>query len=284
MVAPHVRLSPTAFFTAQAWAHEGFENAELFATLPGRLAFGSVHWLLHRLGRRMPSLPWHEEFLLIRHYAIDTRVSEVMPSFLLEGGAGLSPRGLTYARANPEATVVEVDLPHMVRRKRRYLEGRGAPSNYHLVEGDLTDPHLLDGLPRVPGPADRTLVVTEGVLDYLSMDRKARVLSTLSRLLCDVESGCHLFDVYTRQRLSMYPVSTGAVIGLMSVVSGRRFSDQLFSDAASAEAFARDAGYTEVRRLSVADLNTSPYRPPMTHCHFELLEGRSHATSLPSTT
>jgi O-methyltransferase involved in polyketide biosynthesis len=270
----HVRLSPTAYFTAGAWASEGFPNADLFDTTLGRALYGSSHWLLERLGARAPSLPWHEQFLLIRHYAFETRLLAMEPTYVLEVGAGLSPRGITFARAWPQATYVEVDLPHMVRRKRRLLKNRGAPSNYLLAEGDITDPRLLDGLPALPARDDTVAILTEGVLDYLPMADKRRAMSTFVGLLRTVSDGCHLFDSYTQERLSKYPVSAGAILWFMSAVNGSPFRDQLFANAQHAEAFSVEAGYTEARALDVERLNTRRYHPPMGHCHFELFEAR----------
>jgi O-methyltransferase involved in polyketide biosynthesis len=272
MSRAHVRLSPSAHFTAQAWVREGFPNAELFDTLAGRVLFGSSHWVLSVLGRRAPSLPWHEQFLFIRHHALEARLEALAPTYVLEAGAGLSPRGLTFARRFPHLTYVEVDLPHMVRRKRRCLKGRGAPSNYHLVEGDLTDPRLLDGLPALPKPSDSVVIVTEGVLDYLSMRDKRCAMATFVSLLSSVHRGSHLFDAYTLDRLAKYPLSSAAVLGFASAVGGTRFKSRLFRDVRELEELARSAGYTEFTRLDVERLNSSRYHPPMSHCHFELIE------------
>jgi O-methyltransferase involved in polyketide biosynthesis len=273
------RIAPTAHFTAQAWVHEGFSHADLFDTATGRVLFRTSRWALERLGPRAPSLPWHIQFLLIRHYAVEARLDALAPSYVLEIGAGLSPRGLAVANRRPDVTYVELDLPGLVRQKRRRLERVSLPPNYHLAEGDLLDPDLARQLPVRRRPSDTVVVITEGVLDYLTQTDRARAFSTIARFLRDTGGGHHLFESYTRERLRKYPVSAAAMLRLLRTLVGVNFEEHLFSSGREAACFSEAAGYDRVTLLDLETLNTSPYRPPMDYCHFDLLEGYVGARS-----
>jgi hypothetical protein len=151
------RVAPTAYFTAQAWIAAGFPNAELFDTPEGRLLFGSARRLIGHLGRIAPSLPWHLEFLYLRHRAFEARLRELEPTFVLEVGAGLSSRGLTLARQWPDTIYVEVDLEGVVLEKNRRLTTTPLPENYSLAACDLLDPMFVRTLPSTPNRGDRAV-------------------------------------------------------------------------------------------------------------------------------
>lgn len=267
-------VSPAAHFTAQAWVREGFPNSKHFDTFAGRTLFGPVHSLLERLGPKAPSLPWHEQFLLIRHYAYEERIRRLGPDFVLEIGAGLSPRGLTLASDNPQLSYVEVDLPKVIETKKRLLKGVALPSNYHLLAGDLLTSRLAESLTLPPRPAHNVLIVTEGVIDYLAPKEKAEAWSNISDFLRSRGGGRYLFEVYTRTRLAKYPLSSGAALVILSLATGRRFDKRLFRDSQEAVRAIKRCGFSTVEVLDVGALNTSPYQPPMDFCHFELIEAR----------
>jgi O-methyltransferase involved in polyketide biosynthesis len=266
------RISPTAYFTAQAWVKEGFPNAELFDTRTGRLLFGTATGALAVLARYAPSLAWHEEFLYVRHYAYEERLRQLAPDFVVEIGAGLSSRGLTFSYANPRLVYVEVDLPKLVAAKRRLLARTPVPRNYYLCSGDVLSGGFFESLPARPDPGMRVVVLSEGVTDYFDRDQKRRAWSSIAAFLARCEGGRYLFEAYTRERLRKYPVTASIALAGLSVLVGRPMEKQLFSTAEEVANVARSAGFGRVEPLDLSTLNTSRHHPPLDYRHFDLFE------------
>lgn len=83
-------------------------------------------------------------------------------------GAGLDTLGLRLARRNPELTVVEVDHPSSLARKRLAV---GPTSGLDLVACDFANTRLPEALgDSAFSPSRPTVVVCEGVLPYLSRE------------------------------------------------------------------------------------------------------------------
>jgi O-methyltransferase involved in polyketide biosynthesis len=272
------RIAPTAHFTAQAWVREGFPNAGYFDTRTGRLLFGALHGAAGRLRRILPSLSWHEQFLYIRHHAYEARLEALAPDYVLEVGAGLSPRGLTLAGRSPNLVYVEVDLPHMVAAKRACLRRASLPKGYHLQAGDILSPGFPESLPRVPEGA-RVVVVTEGLTDYLTMEQKRVAWSNLASVLKKAGGGAYLFDVYTKRALERYPLSTGFALEALSLLIGARMDERLFESPGHARELVQDVGFDSAAVHDLAALNSSRHRPPMSHCYFDIIEARVSPTT-----
>ena len=268
------RISPTAYFTAQAWHKEGFPNAELFDTRTGRLLFGTAMRALALLARHAPSLAWHEQFLYIRHYAYEERLRQLAPDFIIEVGAGLSPRGLTFSSANPRMVYVEVDLPNLVAEKRRRLSRADVPRNFHLYSGDVLREGFFESLPVRPDRGMHVVVVSEGVADYFDRAQKRRAWASIATFLSQYENGRYLFEAYTRERLRKYPVTASVALAGLSALVGRPMERQLLSNAEEVVDLACSAGFGRIETLDLATLNVSRHQPPLDYRHFDLFEAR----------
>ena len=163
-------LSVTALYTAGTWAWAGLPGAELFAHDGTRNVFAVTNAALGlgNIVRRRPSSLRHT--LVQRHVMIDRLVEDAATAHVLELAAGLSRRG-AHVSADPAIAYTEVDLAHVIARKRALLEaspaGRAvlARPNLRLVEGDLASLDLAS-LGAAPATAPLT-VVAEGLLMYL---------------------------------------------------------------------------------------------------------------------
>ncbi len=134
------RIGIPAYFTSHAWVEAGFDYADLFETKQGRLMFKALEPVMRLFGFLGPAVRLHNEYLFVRHFAHEARLRQIRPSCIVEIGAGLSPRGIAFASADPDLRYIEVDLPNMVAAKRSAL-------------GDFQDaPELL---PRNDGSARR---------------------------------------------------------------------------------------------------------------------------------
>ena len=268
-------IAPTGHFTAQVWVREDFPNAHLFDTSKGRRLFRAADTLLKVFGPVLPPLVrYHEEYLAIRHYAFEARLKDIKPDFVLEIGAGLSPRGITFAEAFPRLTYVEGDLAGMVEAKRSRIGTRRLPANYHLHVNDLFSPRFLESLPARPGPGQRVVVITEGVCDYLSIPEKKLAWTNIARFLKSAGGGTYLFELHPMERFARYQMAAKLFMALLGrvVVGGMDFSKRVFQRASEAFDLLRECGFSSARTLDLASLNTSPYRPPLEDCPWILCE------------
>lgn len=192
----NARVSLTGYATASAWAHYGFENAAWFDSRRGRALFRPLHASCRALRHVAPGPACFTDTLYWRHRWFSAWLVATAPGMAIEIAAGLATRGVAYARRHPETCWVDYDLPGMIATRRRWAEHRPLPVNYSLRIGDLLDPTLGAEL-RTParGPV---CVLTEGVIDYLSMAEKQRAFTNIAGLLRGLGGGRYLFEIYPR--------------------------------------------------------------------------------------
>lgn len=236
-----------------------------------------------------PLLPdvirYAQEYLVVRHYVYEERLRQLAPDFVLEVGAGLSPRGLTVAREWPQLTYVEADLPQMVEEKRRRLDQTSIPANYHLTTIDLLGTGLA--LPVQPHAGQRVLAITEGVTDYLSMEEKVVAWRNLSSFLRDCGGGTYLCEIHPVSQYADSPgVAQFAMRTIGALVGGLPFEGRIFECPEDAMAVLQQCGFEDATVLDAARLNHSRHHPPMQHCHWLLVEatvcadtGKRHSPS-----
>ena len=209
--------------------------------------------------------------MFIRHHVYEERLRQLAPDFVLEVGAGLSPRGLTFARERPQMTYVEADLPHMVEEKRRRLQHTSLPANYHLATIDLLGNGLA--LPVTPHAGQRVLAITEGVTDYLSMEEKSVAWKNISSFLRDAGGGHYLCEIHPVSQYADSPrVARFAMRTIGALVGGLSFEGRIFARPEDALAFLQQCGFDDATVLDAAPLNRSRHHPPMRHCHWLLVE------------
>lgn len=268
------RIAPTAHFTAQAWVQAGFEHAGYFDTFQGRVMFNAVKRLTPMAGALGPHVQHHLDYLWIRHAAYEERLRQLQPDVVVEIGAGLSPRGLSFTRRNPGLIYIEGDLPHMVAAKRRALAGVELPPNYHLGTVDLLGSRFLDTLPPVFRAGQKIAAITEGVTDYLSMDEKRKAMGNIASLFRAHGGGRYLFEVHARELYGAYRQMARFFTSALGLLVGARFDDRLFETIDEARRFAVSCGFDAAEVLELASLNTTGRHPPLQYCPYRLLEAR----------
>jgi len=187
-------LSVTALYTSQVWVWGGFDCAPLFATKEAKAVFSWTNGALMIAKLFMWRLKSLKHSLLHRHAMIDWLLSRSGSSQVLELAAGLSRRGAAFS-ASPGVAYVEVDLPHVVKKKRELLErtpeGKAVVSrqNLRLVPGDVTELDLAALVE--PG---RRFVIAEGLLMYLKPDEQRALWGRIAALMAGV-GGTFVFDL-----------------------------------------------------------------------------------------
>ncbi len=191
-------LSVTALYTSAVWTWGELPNAPLFATRDSQIIFRLVNGLLGLVRPFFSRLPSLRHSLLQRHILIDRLLEEARIPFVLEIASGLSRRGATYS-SKPGYQYVEVDMPHVVERKRlllaRTLEGQTAldRKSWHLHGADASSLDLQTIAPGASG--DPLFVIIEGLLMYLDGEEQRALFQRIAKLFADRAGGTLVFDL-----------------------------------------------------------------------------------------
>jgi O-methyltransferase involved in polyketide biosynthesis len=183
----HAKIGPTAHVTAYAWYQLGMPYGHLFATREGAAMYWSFVATAGLAGRLF-KLPTLLEFLEFRHRMIEAALERLEPDRVIELGAGLSRRGLTWV-LDHGVPYTEIDLPHMTQAKRELLDAAPGRVRRALREGELelrsTDilaPSFADELEQLCAGFARPVVISEGMLDYFT-------LAARQTLFCNLVAG-----------------------------------------------------------------------------------------------
>ena len=219
------RISPTAFYTGQVWLHHKMSPSAL-GSWWGTAAYATVRPFDLAAGALIGvSL---ERVLLERHRIIDHFLTEAVEkegvTQVLEIAAGLSPRGLRFARRYPELTYLEGDLPGMSARKAKLVATRGlglpnlhfAPVDAFARGGSLSLEACVDAR---FDPTRPLVVITEGLIPYFDHAAVVSLWERVAALLGPRGGGTYLSDIYTGQHAGRY-TATRALLMFLRVVAG----------------------------------------------------------------
>ncbi|MDI1303081.1 MAG: class I SAM-dependent methyltransferase [bacterium] len=197
-------ISFTAFYTGEVWRRHGL-SVPFLSSREGRmlyLAGRPVEWL----GKAL--LGGNNETLLLqRHLIIDhileRAVLEEGVTQIVEIACGLSPRGTLMSRrfAGSDIHYVEADLPEMAVRKRRLLERAGELNARHrvidinILERD-TPAALESFFARELDSSRKTLVITEGLINYFDYPTIHGFWTRLAACLKAFPAGIYVTDLY----------------------------------------------------------------------------------------
>ncbi len=197
------RISPTAHYTGYCWYHHGLSHPAL-ATRFGRYLYGAgapaqaVYERLRGASLRSVLLQRHVLMDHVLHAAIKSgRITQVV-----EIAAGLSPRGLRFARAYPQLLYVDADLPDMARQKEARLNTiKSRPHNLKVValnaledEGPMAMKTVLDKTLSDSG----TAIITEGLMPYFPTASVLDCWTRFSDYLSSKPYGLYMSDIYLR--------------------------------------------------------------------------------------
>ncbi|MCA9694721.1 MAG: class I SAM-dependent methyltransferase [Myxococcales bacterium] len=250
------RIAPTAYYTAYAWHRLGLPHAALFRHRRGALLYWSFRlggeWLLSRLS----GSPLLVASLEVRHRSIEWAIERRAPDRVVELGAGLSRRGVTWA-ADRAVAFVEFDLPHVIATKRALLERRASPRllttlgrALELRGVDVLGDEFSPNLERALAGAARPVVVAEGLLSYFDRAQQRRVVEAVARAL--PAGGALVIDVRVRKGRSNAALH-GLRAGIRVATRGRGSGEDFATDA-DVEALLRDAGFGEARPIDPGEV------------------------------
>jgi O-methyltransferase involved in polyketide biosynthesis len=181
-------ISFTALFTGHVWYENGM-SSRFFTSPKARLLYNAVQ-PVEMMSDRVLGLTVHD-MLLQRHHIIDHRIDQLIKhqgvSQILEIACGYSPRGYKLSRKYPGLKYIEADLPHMAKRKQALLQQHnGFGPDHHVVACDVFEsgaPHGLNYImTEVLDPARPTIIVTEGLVNYFTLEHITSAWQTLAQL------------------------------------------------------------------------------------------------------
>lgn len=242
------KIGPTAHYTAYVWHRIGMPHAALFATPLGASLFWAFRLSGEGLATRLPGVPSMTQYLELRHRLFESVLEEEAPDRVVELGAGLSRRGVTWAaRGLP---YVEVDLPAMVRAKQRRITERASRSLRTQISGHLThlaadvlDPSFEDRLAGLLRGATRPLVMAEGLLGYFARADRERLLATVARAL--PPGGVFVGELRTKPTQPAMGAAVGILKGGIRLVTRGRGTREDYEDLDAVRHALEGAGFSE---------------------------------------
>lgn len=194
------RISISAHYTGYVWYKHQLSDAA-FVTPAGRLAnafLTPVNGLLTLLaGANI------DTFLLQRHLVLDHLLCRLIEDEgveqIVELAAGLSPRGHRISERYPHITYIETDLPGMAARKAGLLKSLQRPPRHRAQPCNILQQDGPDSLHTLLGSLDKnrkTVVISEGLVNYFPLPVIREVWSRLAQELKVFPAGTYLTDLY----------------------------------------------------------------------------------------
>jgi O-methyltransferase involved in polyketide biosynthesis len=238
------RIGPTAHYTAYVWRRAGLPYAEHFATLEGAVLYWSFFALGEWATRVTSRVPSMQQYLEYRHRLIDAVVARLRPGCVVELGAGLTRRAVTWA-ADRGVPGIELDLPAMAEQKRRRLARAPAAlrerlGSLHAVhDADVLAPEFGKELTAWLQGHVRPVVIAEGLLSYFDPAPRGRVLAGVAQALRAVGGGHMVCDLHTAAAQAELGWAAHALRAAIRGLTRRRRALDPFADLpALHEAFA----------------------------------------------
>ncbi|MGE0323757.1 MAG: class I SAM-dependent methyltransferase [Polyangiaceae bacterium] len=279
-----VRVGPTAHYTAYAWFRLGMPYAEWFKTETGARLFWSLRFGVEWVTSVTQSVPRLIDYLELRHRSIDHTLARLGPDRVVELGAGLSRRGVTWA-LDHGVDYVEVDLPQMIDAKKRLLLRfpkairSTLDERLSLLSADVLAPDFEAWLAERLEGSQRPVVIAEGLLGYFDTGERQRLASAIAGALRRSQqvqrySASFLCDLRVRSEASKTRVAVGAMRAAIRVVTRGRGAREDFTSEAAIYRLFTSAGFDAARPIDpaqVPELNSGLLEQiPMRVWHFTL--------------
>ncbi len=258
-MADYARIGPTAHVTAYAWHRLGMPYAELFTTPEGARMYWMFRATVEWSTRWLP-IPSLLEFLEFRHRLIEAQLDRLEPDRIIELGAGLSRRGITWV-LDRQIPYVEIDLPHMTAAKRAMLErGPGRVrralerNDLELRSTDIFAPGFADELATLLAGAKRPVILSEGMLPYFPFSDAEKLLRNIvAGLRGHGQGGHYLTDLQRADRERKFGPAPQVLRQAINLVTRGQGADRPFRDLEHVDRFFALAGFEGGEELRPRD-------------------------------
>ncbi|MFK7991841.1 MAG: class I SAM-dependent methyltransferase, partial [Sandaracinaceae bacterium] len=219
-----------------------------FATPKGAAMFWAFRALGEGLGTLHPRVPSMTQYLEMRHRAIELATRRWDPDVVVEIGAGLSRRGVTFAAEG--VRYIEVDLPPMIAAKKRQLAAlpsalRSQIPSLSLESVDVLSDAFEPWLRETLRDAARPVIIAEGVLGYFAMADRIRLAEVLARVL----DGRGTFLSELRHQSGGNATAVGFLKAGIRLATRGRGAREDFESLSDVRSFFLDAGFRDARTL-----------------------------------
>lgn len=194
------RISISAHYTGYVWYKNGLSDSR-YVTPMGMFAnavFTPINATLKLLaGSHI------DTFLLQRHLMLDHLLHQLIieegVEQFVELASGLSPRGFRISEQYPQVSYLETDLPSMAAHKAQLLNKLNRPTRHGIRSCnilDATGPDSIHNVLRELDPNKKTVVISEGVVNYFPLPVIREVWSRLAKSLKSFPDAYYLTDLY----------------------------------------------------------------------------------------
>ncbi|PKM21873.1 MAG: methyltransferase, partial [Gammaproteobacteria bacterium HGW-Gammaproteobacteria-14] len=244
-------ISFTALYTGHVWYANGL-SAPAFHTRRGSLFYHALAPFEYIGGKIAGGNI--RTFLLQRHHLIDHLLRDAIENKgvtqVLEIACGLSPRGYRFREQYPHLNYVEADLPDMAARKHRLLSTEQRLNDKHrVVPLNIFSTEGIDALETVAEKSfDRSqplLVITEGLVNYFSLESINPFWTRLQTLLSQYPSGTYLTDNYPLFHDHPFHKTMKTLGGMLGAASRSQVSFHFGNDTEAQQQF-KDCGFQKV--------------------------------------
>jgi O-methyltransferase involved in polyketide biosynthesis len=248
-------LSVTALYTSQVWVWGGLSHAHLFASSDARRVFDATNAALGAARICNRKLAPLRHSLLHRHAMIDHLLGASGFRHVIELAAGFSRRG-TAATSDVHMQYTELDLPHVVERKRQLLgrtdEGRAvlARTGLRLVECDVETVALEPFVRR----GESVFVIAEGLMMYLTADARRRLFTKVRQLAAITGDLRFVFDLTPTNEETAPGISARIVDAAMKRSTGGRGFERDAGTRDDIMTGLREAGFEDIQAVVPSDI------------------------------
>lgn len=279
-----VQVGPTAHYTAYAWFRLGMPYAEWFKTDTGARLFWSLRIGLEWVTRVTRGTPRLIDYLELRHRSIDDTLARLGPDRVVELGAGLSRRGVTWA-LDHGVDYVEVDLPHMIHAKRKLLlrfpkaMRKTLDDRLTLISADVLAPDFEVWLAEQLEGSRRPVVIAEGLLGYFDHDERKRLARSIAGALRRSEqapryAASFLCDLRVKSHASRTRAAVRVLRAAIAIATRGRGAREDFDSEDAIYRLFTSAGFDAARPIDPEQVAELPRRDfnafPMRAWHFTL--------------
>jgi O-methyltransferase involved in polyketide biosynthesis len=255
----HHKIGPTAHVTAYAWYQLGMPYGNLFTTRAGATMFWAFRGATEA-GIRWFKFPSLLDFLEFRHRMMEAQLELLEPDRIVELGAGLSRRGITWV-LDRGVRYTEIDLPHMTAAKRDMLErGPGRvlralrDGELELRSTDILAPGFGAELTELLAGAKRPVVISEGMIDYFELADRELLLHNIASGLRGAGGGHYLTDIHRADRERNYGPGPAVMRAAIKLATKGQGPAEPFRNLEQVERTFALAGFDEGRELRPKDL------------------------------
>jgi len=244
----HDKISPTALFVAFLRTFSDIPFSSEIA-----LACNAKKVATQFFGGLLDKTLWVAPIIEQRYKSVDALLQQCGYSQILELAAGVSPRGLIWGQASGMRYLM-TDLAEMIADNRRILGSilsDRAGTNLSWLPLNVVNAEDFDSTETILGNGP-VAVVSEGLLPYLDLTEKGRVVKNVHRFLSRHGGIWITPDVTSAERmraiLQMDPETSG-LLGMISGPTGRNMAEYAWPSFDAAQECFEGAGFKVTRHL-----------------------------------